>query len=202
MPAWRMMQHSPAMSNLPEPAVRAPLGPASGDVLRPTRRRLLQLGAGTAVALALAGTGAALWSPGWRKGRLSQTARALFASVGGVVLEGSLPADPVDRERALSGMIERLEATLVGLPHATRAELSQVLGLLQIGPARRWLCGLDKPWADAAAHDVERALARMRMADDALRQQVYQALRSLVGASYFSAPTTWTHLGYPGPVAL
>ncbi|MGA0612295.1 hypothetical protein [Caldimonas sp. KR1-144] len=180
----------------------APAVPAARGVPQPTRRRLLQLGAGAAVALALAGTGAALWSPGWREGRLSPTARALFASVGGVVLEGSLPADPVDRERALSGMVERLEAALAGLPHATRAQLSQLLGLLQIGPARRWLCGLDKPWTDAAPHDVERALVRMRTADDALRQQVYQALRSLVSASYFSAPETWAQLGYLGPVAL
>lgn len=198
-----MMQHSPAMSS-PNPSA-APDGAAVEPTLasrRLDRRRLLQIGAGAAALIAIAGTGAALWSPGWRGGKLSASGRVLFASVAQSVLEGSLPNDATQRARAIASLLDRLEATLAGLPSPTRAQVSQLLGLLQIGPARRWLCGLEPPWSDAAPHDVDRALARLRASDDELRQQVYHALRDLVGASYFSDPATWTLLGYPGPTAL
>lgn len=179
------------------PAIASP-----SSLPRLDRRRLLQLGAGAAAVLALAGTGAALWSPGWRAGQLSPSGRTLFSSVARSVLEGSLPPDGAAREAALAALLARLDATLAGLPTATRSQLSQLLGLLQIGPARRWLCGLEAPWGEAAPHDVDRALARMRAADDELRQQAYLALRDLVSASYFSDPATWTQLGYSGPTAL
>jgi len=201
MPASRMMQHSPAMSRSNEPAA-LDVTAAAAPSPRLHRRRLLQLGVGAAAVLALAGTGAALWSPGWRGGRLSPSGRVLFRSVAQSVLEGSLPVEASARDRALTGLIERLEATVAGLPSATRGQLSQLLGLLQIGPARRWLCGLEAAWGDAAPHDIDRALTRMRSADDELRQQAYHALRDLLGASYFSDPATWSQLGYPGPTAI
>ena len=184
------------------PATEDAPGGTARSVLRSDRRRLLKLGAGAAVVFAIAGTGAALWSPGWRGGRLSPSGRLLFDRVAQAVLQGSLPADAEPRAQALAGLLERLDATLVGLPVATRDQLSQLLGLLQIGPARRWLCGLETPWASASEREIERAMERMRDATDTTRQQVYHALRDLVAASYFSDPSTWPQLGYPGPTAL
>lgn len=170
--------------------------------VNPDRRRLLKLGAGAAVLFAIAGTGAALWSPGWRGGQLSSGGRTLFTSVAYAVLDGSLPVDAQQRERAIEAWLPMLEATLGGLPVAARDQLSQLIGLLQVGPARRWLCGLEPAWQAASPREVERALIRLRTADDELRQQIYHALRDLVSASYFSAPSTWIQLGYPGPTAL
>lgn len=202
MPCRRMMQHSPAMSFSSGSTSPVPPAQPPKTALHIDRRRLLQIGAGATVVLALAGTGAALWSPGWRRGRLSASGRELFAAVAQAVLAANLPIPPAAREQAISGLLDRLDATLAGLPAATRDQLSQLLGLMQIGPARRWLCGLDRPWGQASDREVERALARLRAADDALRQQVYHALRDLVSASYFADPATWPQLGYPGPTAL
>jgi hypothetical protein len=197
-----MMQHSPAMSSPTEPLAPDASGDSSTTPTNPDRRRLLKLGAGAGVLFVIAGTGAALWSPGWRGGQLSPSGRALFSSVAQAVLDGSLPADEPRRARAVEATIARLEVALAGLPGATRDQVSQLIGLLQLGPARRWLCGLEPSWQAASPREVERALERMRMARDELRQQVYHALRDLVSASYFSDPSTWTQLGYPGPTAL
>jgi hypothetical protein len=42
----------------------------------------------------------------------------------------------------------------------------------------------------------------MRGSGIALRQQAFLALREIVNAAYFSEPSTWAVLGYPGPLAI
>jgi hypothetical protein len=39
----------------------------------------------------------------------------------------------------------------------------------------------------------------MRLSSLALKQQGYHALRDLTNAAYFSDPTAWQRMGYPGP---
>ena len=47
--------------------------------------------------------------------------------------------------------LERLQATVAGLPPATRNELSQLLALLDLAPSRLALTGLRQGWAAAGA---------------------------------------------------
>lgn len=178
-----MMQHSPAMDEAPRGL---------------PRRRLLQLGLGAGALLAVGGGLAWLWRPGWRDGRLTASGRAIFAAVARVVLEGSLSNEPAAVARHLAA----LDATLAGLSPAARAELSQLLGLLSVAAGRQWLAGLAVDWPEASVIEIEAALRRMRLADSALRQQAYHALRDLSNAAFYAEPAHWPLLGYPGPTPI
>ena len=166
------------------------------------RRRLLQLGLGSAALLALAGGGVALWRPGLVEGRLAESGRLVFRAVARAVLDGTLPEDGPVQAAALDGLLERLDATLQGFPAATQAELSQLLALLAAAPGRIAIAGLTTAWEQSPVSEVQAALQSMRRASLALRQQAYHALRDLTNAAYYADPTTWPALGYPGPRAI
>lgn len=175
-----MMQHSRAMNQA---------------VQGPSRRTLLQLGGAAAVLLAVGGTAAWLWRPGWQRGRLSAGGRAIFAAVARVVLEGSLSSE----DAAIAAHLDRLDQTIAAFPPATRAEIAQLLGLLSVGSGREWLTGLRHDWPEAGVAEIEAALRRMRNDDSALRQQAYHALRDLSNAAFYAAPEHWPLIGYGGP---
>lgn len=166
---------------------------------RQSRRALFKLGVGAACALALAGGGAWLWRPGFKSGQLTETGRSVFRAVARAVLEGSLPLEVAARERALDAHLVRLEAVIDGLPPVTRSEIAQMLALLSVAPARRWLTGLASDWDDAGLQEVEAALRRMRADPQALRQQTYHALRDLNNAAFYAQSEYWPLMGYPGP---
>lgn len=162
------------------------------------RRTLLKLGMGAAAVLAVAGGGIALLRPGLLDGRMTAAGRTVFHAVGRAVLDGSLPAQPVGRDAALAGLLDRLDETIAGLPAPTQAELSQVLSLLASAPGRIGLAGLGTDWPQAGTAEVQSALQGMRVSSLALRQQVYHALRDLTNASYYADPQAWPLMGYPG----
>jgi hypothetical protein len=163
------------------------------------RRNLLKLGIGAAAVLAVAGGGVALLRPGLRDGRLSEGARIVMRAVALAVLDGVLPADASARERHLLAHLDRLNSAIAAFPSATRAELSQLLGLLASVPGRVALAELSTPWAEASVLAVQQSLQGLRLSRLSLKQQAYHALRDLTNAAYFSDASAWMHLGYPGP---
>ena len=166
------------------------------------RRSLLKLGLVSGAVLALAGGAAVLLRPGLEQGRLSASAREVFASLGRAILQGTLPAEPPARAQAVEGMVERVDVLLQNLPPHVQAELSQLLGLLCTAPGRLRLAGLVPAWADASEAQVQAALEGMRQSGLALRQQAYLGLHEIVGGAYFSDESTWASVGYPGPPIL
>jgi hypothetical protein len=166
------------------------------------RRSLLKLGIASAVLLTLAGGVAVMLQPGLQGGKLTPAGRALFASVGRAILQGTLPAEPQAAAQALAGLVDRIDALVIGLPPHVQAELSQLVGLLCTAAGRRGLAGLDTDWSSATAQQVQAALQHMRQSSLALRQQTYQALHEIVGGAYFSDSSTWAVVGYPGPVTI
>ncbi len=166
------------------------------------RRSLLKLGLVSGVALALAGGAAVLLRPGLDNGRLTAPARALFASLGRAILQGTLPTGPQDRAQAVQGMVERIDTLAQNLPPHVQAELSQLVGLLCTAPGRLGLAGLATDWPDATDAQVQAALDGMRFSSLAVRQQAYLALHEIVGGAYFSEESTWSVVGYPGPMAI
>ncbi|MGE0373693.1 MAG: hypothetical protein AB7Q01_17680, partial [Gammaproteobacteria bacterium] len=162
------------------------------------RRTLLKLGLGAGVVLAIAGGGVALWQPGLRAGHLSEDARVLMRAVARAVLDGVLPADAALREQALDAHLQRLDAAIAAFPAATRAELSQLLALLSSAPGRVVFAGLNTPWPQAGIAEVQGSLQALRLSSLSLKQQAYHALRDLTNAAYFSDPSAWVHMGYPG----
>lgn len=132
-------------------------------------------------------------------GRLRAATRAVMHGVALAVLDGALPADPAARQAALDAHLLRLEATIAAFPASTQEELSQLLALLAAPPGRLALAGLASDWHEAEVVQIQQALQGMRVSSLALKQQAYHALRDLTNAAYFSDPSAWAHLGYPGP---
>ncbi len=163
------------------------------------RRTLLTLGAGAAIALALAGGGLAMIQPGLREGRLTSSGRDVFEAIARAVLDGSLPEDAPSRHAALAAHLTRLDDAIGALPPATQAELGQLLSLLASAAGRIGLASLLAPWPDASIEQLQSSLAAMRHSSMALKQQAYHALRDLTNAAYYADPGTWAQLGYPGP---
>lgn len=166
------------------------------------RRGWLKLGIASAAVLAASGGVLALLEPGLRQARLTSAGRTVFAGVGRAMLDGSLPADGAAREAALAGMLDRVDALVMGLPAHAQAELSQLLSLLASGAGRRTLAGLSSDWTSASIADIQAALQSMRVSSLSLRQQAYQALHDITGSAYFSDVSTWSLLGYPGPMKI
>lgn len=166
------------------------------------RRGFLRLGVASAVVLGAAGGAAAWLQPGVQDGRLAPASRIIFQAVGAAVLEGSLPVPPDQRKMALAGLVERVDAVVAALPPHAQAELSQLLSLLSTAPGRMAVAGLATPWPEASLRECQAALQSMRLASFSLRQQAYHALHDIVNGAYFAEPSTWTALGYPGPLAI
>jgi hypothetical protein len=166
------------------------------------RRRLLALGAASALALAVGGAALARLKPGLVDARLSVEGREVFAGVSRGLLDGSLPEDGPQLTAALEALLDRIDAVIASLPHHARSELSQLLALLSSGGGRVLLAGLGEPWPKATVTDIQQGLQSMRVSGISLRQQAYQALHDIVGGAYFSDARTWAVLGYPGPVKI
>lgn len=163
------------------------------------RRTLLKLGIGATVVLAVAGGGVALLNPALSNGQLSEEARSVMHAVARAVLDGALPAAADERAKAIEAHLQRLEAAIAAFPPATQAELSQLLSLLAMAPGRVALAGLMTDWPQASVVQLQSSLQGMRLSSLALKQQGYHALRDLTNAAYFSDPTAWQRMGYPGP---
>lgn len=163
------------------------------------RRSLLKLGVASAVVLALGGGALATLRPGWAQGRLTYSGREIFAAVGRAILQGTLPAAAPEADRALAGLLDRVDTLVSALPAHAQSELSQLLALLGAAPGRYGLAGLQGEWSAASIRDVQQALQSMRTSSLSLRQQAYHALHDIVTGAYFADPTTWPLLGYPGP---
>ena len=166
------------------------------------RRRFLMLGGASAAALAVGGALLLNADAPWARNRLSVKASEMCAALATAFLDGSLPADATAKTQAVQAFLGRLEVAVAALPSHAQAELAQLLAIMVTSVGRQLLVGLSSPWADATVADMQAALQGMRSSRISLRQQAYMALHDLVGAAYFSDSTTWTVLGYPGPVDL
>jgi len=166
------------------------------------RRTLLKLGAASAAVLLVAGGAAALLQPGLKGDILSDSGREVFLAVGRAVLDKTLPADDGARQIALQGLLTRVDVLVQSLPSHAQAELSQLLALLASAAGRRTLAGLGQPWPEASVADIQHALQGMRFSALALRQQAYAALHDITAGAYFSDPSSWPLLGYPGPLKI
>jgi hypothetical protein len=166
------------------------------------RRSLLKLGVASAAVLVLAGGTLAWLQPGLREGRLTPAGRTVFEAVAGAILEGSLPPAQPQAATAMSSLLERIDGLIAGLPAHAQGELSQLLALLHSAPGRRAVAGLAEDWPQASLRQIQDALQDMRFSRLPLRRQAYQAMHDIVGGAYFSESTTWSMLGYPGPISL
>jgi hypothetical protein len=154
------------------------------------------------VALLVVGGSLALLQPGVRDAKLTAAGRDVFAGAARGLLAGTLPSARDAQARSVAALLDRIDALVANLPVHAQQELSQLLSLLEATPGRRAFAGLARPWREADVSEIQAALQSMRISSISLRQQGYQALHDIVGAAYFSDPSTWTTLAYPGPLAI
>ena len=95
-----------------------------------------------------------------------------------------------------------IDDAIGAFPAHVQAELSQLLALLASAPGRVGLAGLTTDWPSASVEQIQAALQSMRTSSFSLRQQAYHALHDITSGAYFSDPSTWVVMGYPGPLAL
>jgi len=166
------------------------------------RRTLLKVGIATATLLALAGGTLALLRPARTGGRLTPGAQAMFAALARAVLGALLPPEPARQAHALQGLVQRLEATITGMPPAMQAEVDELLTIAASAPGRYALLGVSSAWDAAGVDELTQALQALRVSNLALRQQAFHALRDIINAAWFAEPATWAAIGYSGPRAM
>lgn len=115
------------------------------------------------------------------------------------MLQGTLPGADPSRSHALDSLVDRIEALVQGLPSHAQSELSQLLALLASPPGRVVFMAMASDWGEASIREVQQGLQRMRASRIPIFRQAYHALHDIVGGAYFSDPSTWELLGYPGP---
>ena len=158
------------------------------------RRTLLGLGVAGTTALALAGWGAARWRAGWDGQRLTAEGRAIFAALALALLGPAVKAPA-----ALAAHLDRLDATVAGLPSALRQEFAQLAALLALPAGRVALLGLGADWPQAEPEHIRTALRALQRSSLSLKRQIYQGLRDLTHAAWYADPQAWAAMGYPGP---
>ena len=166
------------------------------------RRSLLKLGAVSAAVLMVSGGAIAWLQPGLANGRLTPTGRDVFEAAAPALLDASLPQDPTARNVAVAGLLARIDVLIGNLPPHTQSELSQLLSVMATAPGRLAVAGLGSSWRTATVSDIQQAMQCMRLSRMATRQQAYAAIHDISAGAYFSDPSTWTMLGYPGPLKL
>ncbi len=168
--------------------------------MEPSRRRLLQVGAGGALVLALGGVGLALQPTVMRapQGPLQVLTERDY-SILAAIAEGILPPHdglPSTDEVDVAGKIDALLAT----KHpGDAAEFKQGLMLLENGLPGLFLDGRPRPLSTYSIAQRTRILDRWRTSRIPLRRKVFRAVYGLVGASYWGDARTHAFIGYPGP---
>jgi hypothetical protein len=162
-----------------------------------SRRSFLNAGAAATLALA-AGGGIYRLANGPAKPHrfaLDGEARAAIDAIIPAMLAGALH----DRA-AIAATTERVHQDILGLPLATQQEIQDLFGLLALAPARRFIAGVPGSWADASNEQVIAFLQGWRMHRFATLQVAYHALHDLVLGAWYADPSSWTAIGYPGPM--
>jgi len=159
---------------------------------------------GALAALTLAG-GGALYRALHPAGQLQRfvlggEARAALDAMVPAMLAGALPALPALRAAAISATTERVHQAIRGLPLNAQKEVQDLFALLALAPARRVLTGVSGGWPNANAEQVASFLQRWRFHRLAMLQTAYHALHDLIIGSWYADPSSWSAIGYPGPL--
>ena len=166
------------------------------------RRTFLKVGALAALALA-AGGGVyrATHPPGpLQRFVLDGEAKAALDAIVPAMLAGALPPEGGARSAAVSATTARVHQAILGLPLGAQNEVQDLFGLLALAPARRALTGVSGPWSGAPEAQVALFLQEWRFHRLGMLQTAYHALHDLIIGSWYADPSSWSAIGYPGPM--
>jgi hypothetical protein len=161
------------------------------------RRTFIAAGLGGIIALAAAG----LWYKGKygepaRHAVRSEQTRSIFTALVPAVIgaPGGKPLTPAQ----IGGAVDRVLATIGGLPLNAQDEIGELLGLLQTGAVRKMLA-VSSPWNEASPAELAAFLQSWRTHRIGLLQVGYHALHDLTAGAFYADEATWAALAYPGP---
>jgi hypothetical protein len=165
------------------------------------RRAFLRAGVVAGAALALAGripevaarVAESAAAPG-----LSAADRDIVAAIAPVMLAGALPADAQQKQAAVQQVVDGVGQLVAGLPPHLRKEVGELFMLLGVGPARRFLAGVSRPWPEASPGEIDAFLERWRDHPVPLLRSAYLALHDMIIGAWYALPASWPAIGYPG----
>lgn len=175
------------------------------NIFNPQRRRFLKVGLmGTAVLTAAAGgiilsrqpevCSDCLW--------LQQDDQHLLQAIIPVMLVGALPIDKDERSQAIDEIITGFDISISHLPPLVRAEVRQLLWLLEFSITRSLFTGVWSSWHNADESNIANFLKSWQYSRFDLFRVGYIALHDLIVASWYANPNSWQRINYPGPPAL
>ena len=133
---------------------------------------------------------------------LGNDEHVILGAIAPVVLAGALPAAGAERTAALDRTVRAVDAAIAGFLPAVQEEVHELFALLAFAPARRFLAGVSRPWAEADPVSVAAFLEGWRNSRFALLRSAYSALRQLILAAWYGQTEAWGAIGYGGPPAL
>ena len=166
------------------------------------RRTFLKVGALAALTLAAGGGIYRYTHPAGplRRFVLDGEARAALDAIIPAMLAGALPAAAPARGAAMPAATERVHQAILGLPLNAQKEVQDLFGLLALAPARRALTGVAGSWSQATDAQVGVFLQEWRFHSFAMLQTAYHALHDLIIGAWYADPSSWSAIGYPGPI--
>jgi hypothetical protein len=171
-----------------------------------SRRELIHTGIAGAAVLALANCArsgtparATFNDPSYPYKVLGPADRSTVAAIGAALLAGALPADKPAYATALVEVVRGVDVAAAGLTPASLGELQQLFGLLAFPLTRGFMAGIWSSWDDASPADVAKFLENWRFSGVMLYRTAYQALHTIVMASWYGNSASWATIGYPGP---
>jgi hypothetical protein len=93
---------------------------------------------------------------------------------------------------------EKVDEALWGMHPGTAADVLGALKLLETGLFGA-VDGRIRPFTRLSPAGQDRVLERWRTSRIGIRRSAFTALASLAAAAYWSHPSTFAHVGYPGP---
>lgn len=153
-------------------------------------------------AVALAAGGAVyrqLNKPALERYAMDDKARVIVAALAPVIVGPVLPNDAAARRAAIDSAVQRVAGAIRGLPLSTQKEVADLFALLSLAPTRRLLAGISG-WESATPEQLAAFLQSWRSHRFETLQTAYQALHDLVLGAWYADPSSWTAIGYPGPL--
>lgn len=166
-----------------------------------TRRQLVRRGVVGTLLLAAAGAAGAFWWPTRRRRPrpglrvLDETEASILSAVATTVLAiepGAPTAGDVD-------VVGRVDALLARSPVPVQREFARLLHLFENGTTGLITATGWTSFTAAGPASREARLRAWQTSRIALFRTGFQAMKRLCGACYYSSPTSWAAIGYPGP---
>lgn len=114
------------------------------------------------------------------------------------VVERCVP-QPISTLRERQVTVLRIDETLSRADRRTRADFTQLLGLLDNGLVGLLLDGNPTPFTHLDGTEQDAVLEDWRHSRLALRRTGFQALRRIATTHYYADPANQAAIGYPGP---